>query len=169
MSDHHFTVGVAIAAVSAVTGVSHAEIIDVDHYIHPEVVRARLAAIWVASKLVPLDSIELARAFDRDQAFILAVVARAEDLRAADRDFRIDTDGTLGAVAAIKRNGLMRLKQPVDPLATARRVLAHPARESVRVSSHEIIALCQVALAALGDDPTEPDPSEPNQEIEHAA
>ena len=47
-------------------------------------------------------------------------------------------------------------------------------REAVRVSTHEIVALCQVAVAALGEpppgdaDPSEP-ASEPVQETPHEA
>ncbi|WP_054209347.1 helix-turn-helix domain-containing protein [Bosea vaviloviae] len=168
MSERHVTVDIIIAAVSAVTGVDRLDILSGRR--DAETSRARIAVVWLASKMVAVSSGVLGRILgNRDHTSILYLERRADEMRAAEPLFRLDTDTMLGALLAIDRNGLIRLAQTIDPLATARRVLAHPARESVRVSSHEIIALCQVALAVLGDDPTEPDPSEPAQEIEHAA
>lgn len=168
MSERHVTVDIIIAAVSAVTGVHRLDILS--NRRDAETSRARTAVVWLATKMIPVSGSALARILgDRDPTTVGYLQRRAEEIRAAEPAFRLDTDAMLGALLAIERNGLIRLAQTIDPLATARRVLAHPARESVRVSSHEIIALCQVALAVLGDDPTEPDPSEPAQEIEHAA
>ncbi len=168
MSERHVTVDIVIAAVSAVTGVDRNDILSDRR--HAETARARCAALWLSTKMIQVSMPTLARIFgDRDHSTILHALRRAEERRDDEASFRLETDVMLGTLLAIERNGLLRLAQTIDPLATARRVLSHPARESVRVSSHEIVALCQVALAALGDDPTEPAPSEPAQEIDHAA
>lgn len=168
MSGRNVTVDIIIAAVSAVTGVHRLDILSDRR--DSQTSRARTAVVWLATKMVPVSGSTLARILgDRDHTTVGYLQRRAEEIRAAEPAFRLETDSMLGVLIAIERNGLIRLAQTIDPLATARRVLAHPARESVRVSSHEIIALCQVVIAALGDDPTEPAPSEPAQEIEHAA
>ena len=169
MSERHVTFDIIIAAVSAVTGVDRIDIMSDRR--DAETSRARIAAVWLATKMIAASSGVMGRLLgNRDHTSILYLQRRAEEIREADPLFRLDTDTMLGVLVAIERNGLIRLAQTIDPLATARRVLAHPARESVRVSSYEIVALCQVALAALRGDPTEPDPSEPTaQEIEHAA
>lgn len=173
MSERHVTVDIIIAAVSAVTGIDRNEILA-DRREAP-IARARLAAIWLASKITKLSMPTLGRVFgDRNNTTILAALSRADELRASDHAFRVDCDAMLGTLQAIESSGLMRIAETVDPLATARRVLAHPAREAVRVSSHEIVALCQVAVAALGEPPPgDADPSEhasaPIQEPDHAA
>lgn len=173
MSERHVTVDIVIAAVEAVTGIERNDILA-DRREAP-IARARLAAIWLASKMTRLSTPTLGRLFgDRDHTTILAALSRADDTREADRSFRTDTDAMLGVLVAIERNGLIRMAQTIDPLATARRVLAHPAREAVRISAHEIVALCQVAVAALGDPPPDDaDPYEPAshtvQETDHAA
>lgn len=173
MSERHVTVDIIIAAVAAVTGIDRNDILA-DRREAP-IARARLAAIWLASKMTQLSTPTLARIFgDRNHTTILAALARADELRASDHAFRLDSDAMLGTLQAIESNGLMRVALTIDPLATARRVLAHPAREAVRVSTHEIVALCQVAVAALGEpppgdaDPSEP-ASEPVQETPHEA
>lgn len=170
MSERHVTVDIIIAAVSAVTGVHRIDILSDRR--DEETARARFAALWLATKMIQISTPALGRAFgDRDHTTILYALRRAEELRASDRNFRVGCDTMLGTLLAIERHGLIRLAQTIDPLATARRVLAHPAREAVRVSTHEIVALCQVAVAALGEPP--PDPSEaasqPDQETDHAA
>lgn len=173
MSDRHVTVDIVIAAVEAVTGVERNDILA-DRREAP-IARARMAAIWLASKMTRLSTPTLGRLFgDRDHTTILAALSRADDTREADPAFRTDTDAMLGVLVAIERNGLIRLAQTIDPLATARRVLAHPSREAVRVSAHEIVALCQVAVAALGEPPPDDadlseSASDPAQETDHAA
>ena len=173
MSERHVTVDIIIAAVSAVTGVHRIDMLSDRR--DEDTSRARHDAIWLATKMIQISSPALGRVFgDRDHTTILYALRRAEELRVSDRGFRVDCDTMLGTLLAIERHGLIRLAQTIDPLATARRVLAHPAREAVRVSAHEIVALCQVAVAALGEPaPSDPDPSEPAsqtvQETPHAA
>ena len=170
MNERHVTVDIIIAAVSAVTGVHRIDMLSDRR--DEETARARFAALWLATKMIRISTPALGRAFgDRDHTTILYALRRAEELRASDRGFRVDCDTMLGTLLAIERHGLIRLAQTIDPLATARRVLAHPAREAVRVSTHEIVALCQVAVAALGEPPPEPSEpaSQPDQETDHAA
>lgn len=173
MSERHVTVDIIIAAVWAVTGVHRIDILS--NRRDEDTSRARHAAIWLATKMTQISSPALGRVFgDRDHTTILSSLRRAEELRVSDSDFRFECDAMLGTLLAIERHGLIRLAQTIDPLATARRVLAHPAREAVRVSAHEIVALCQVAVAALEEPaPSDPDPSEPasqtHQETIHAA
>jgi hypothetical protein len=170
MSERHVTVDIIIAAVSAVTGVHRIDMLSDRR--DEETARARFAALWLATKMIQISTPALGRAFgDRDHTTILYALRRAEELRVSDRGFRVDCDTMLGTLLAIERHGLIRLAQTIDPLATARRVLSHPAREAVRVSTHEIVALCQVAVATLGEPPPEPSEpaSQPDQETDHAA
>lgn len=171
MSERHVTVDIIIAAVSAVTGVHRVDILSDRR--DDETARARFAALWLSSKMIEISTPALGRVFgDRDHTTVLYALRRAEELRVSDRGFRVDCDAMLGTLLAIERNGLIRLAQTIDPLAIARRVLAHPAREAVRVSTHEIVALCQIALAALsGPSPAGPSEpaSDPVQETDHAA
>ena len=127
MSERHVTVDIIIAAVSAVTGVHRMDILA--EFRHPEIVRARDTTIWLSSKMLPLTASALGRILgDRDPSSISHAMRRAEELRATDREFRVDTDAMLGTLLAIEQQGLLRLAQIIDPLALARRVIANPAR-----------------------------------------
>lgn len=162
MSERHVTVDIIIAAVSAVTGVHRMDILA--DFRHPEIVRARDTTIWLASKMLPLTVSALGRILgDRDPSSINHGLRRAEELRATDREYRVDTDAMLGTLLAIEQQGLLRLAQIIDPIALARRVIANPARESVRVSSHEIIALCQLVLETF-DTSSTPSPDTENSD-----
>lgn len=163
MSERHVTVDIIIAAVSAATGVDRIDIIS-DRRDAP-IARARYAAIWLSWKIVEIGMPTLGRIFgDRDANTVAHSIKRAEELREGDRLYRVDTDIMLGTLQAIERNGLIRLAQTIDPLATARRVLANPRRESVRVSAHEVIALCQTVTDAFGADDPEPSPDMENSD-----
>lgn len=154
MSERHVTVEIIIAAVSAATGVHRLDILSDNR--EADVARARYAAIWISKQMLPLGSVTLGRVFgDRDHSTILRALERADELRASDPSFRLLADIALGTLQAIERNGLIRLAETIDPLATARRVLANPRRESVRVSAHEIIALCQTVAETFGGDPAQ--------------
>lgn len=161
MSERHVTVEIIIAAVSAVTDVSRIQIVGDRR--DPDTVRARDAALWLASELVDVSKPMLARIFgDRDHTSILRAIERAQQRRREDRSFRIDTDAMFGTLKAIQQNGLFRLAETIDPLATARRILANPERESVRISSHEIVALCQIVAEAFADG------ANPSPELENS-
>ncbi|WNJ89140.1 helix-turn-helix domain-containing protein [Bosea sp. 685] len=161
MSERHVTLDIIVAAVSAVTGIDRRDIMAETRV--KDAARARFAVYWLAEKMIDISRAALGRALgDRDHSTIILGIARAEELRAQDIEFRQTTDLMLGTLLAIEKHGLLRLAQTVDPVATAQRVLSHPTREAVRVSAHEIIALCEAVLA---DAPT----TSPEQETDHAA
>lgn len=170
MIERHVTVDLCIAAAAAVYGVSRGDVLSDTRASTP--VRARFAAIWLASRMVALNNSALGRVLgDRDHATIIHGLRRAEEMRADDPGFRVDTDAMLGALEAIERNGLLQLAHTIDPVATARRVLVCPPREAVRVSVHEIVAMAELLVATFGasDEPTPSPFSETaDREIEHA-
>jgi hypothetical protein len=166
MSERHVTIDMIMQAVGAVAGVTR---LDLTSDRRPaELAAARFAVYWLATKMTTLSSVEIGRLLgDRDHTSVLHGLARAEELRATDPQFRVTTDTILATLIAAERTGTLRLAAIADPLATARRVLAAPEREAVRVPVIEIVALCRLVAETFGE---EPDPSEPaSKEIDHAA
>jgi hypothetical protein len=60
---------------------------------------------------------------------------------------------------------MLRLAEAADPVAAARRVLAAPEREAVRVSTFEIIAMSRLIVEHADGDTSQPS----TEETEHAA
>jgi len=162
MSERHVHFDMIVQAVSAVSGVS-ARAMMADRrdgaFNH-----SRFAVWWLASEMTALSLTTIGRlSGDRDHTTIINGLRRAGELRASDNTFRCNTDAILGALRAIEASGLVRLSRSIDPLETARRVLASPEREAVRVSTHEIVALCHAVVDAADPTPFE------TEETEHAA
>jgi hypothetical protein len=173
MSERHVTVDTVIQAVCAVCGCTRLDILS-DR--RPETLNsARYAIYWLAKQLTTLSIATIARTVGgRDHSTVLYGLERAEELRRDDLHFRNVTDALLGTLTAVGRTGVLRLAAVADPLATARRVLAAPEREAVRVPVIEIVALCQLVVETFGkDDAPLPDPFNPpstaTQEITDAA
>jgi hypothetical protein len=147
MSERHVTLDTIIEAVCATTG--HTRLDVVSDRRSEDLAEARYAVFWLSAKLTTLSSSTVARLVgDRDHSTVLAGQRRAEELRATCPAFLSATDTLLHMFVALERVGVLRLAEAADPLATARRVLAAPEREAVRVGVSEIIALCRFALNA---------------------
>jgi len=153
MSDRHVTVDMIVEAVCATTGCSRLDIVSDRRA--GDLAAARYAVFWLACKLTTLSATAVGRLIgDRDHTTVLVGLRRAEELRAADPVFRAATDALLHALFAVERVGVLRLAEAADPIATARRVLAAPEREAVRVGVAEIIALCRFVAASVEPAPS---------------
>jgi hypothetical protein len=163
MRDRHVTFDAIVNAVGAVVGLGRAEIMAARQFAPGS--RARCAIWWLATRMTELGVTTIARlSSDRDHSSVLSGLKTAENLRENDPEFRILTDTVLGTLLALERHGMLRLADAIDPIAAARRVLAAPEREAVRVSAYEIIAMSQLIVELHGpnDDPT------PELELNHA-
>jgi hypothetical protein len=174
MSDRHITFDIILRSVCAVSGMSRQEMMR-DTRTEPHL-RMRFAAWWLASRLTPLSLSAIGRlAGDRDHTSIISGIARCDVWRADDPDYRAQTDAMLATLTALERSGLLALARELDPVGAARRVIAAPEREAVRVSTYEIVAMASLIVGQFGesDEPT-PDPFSaanppPIEEIDHAA
>lgn len=157
MSARHVTLDVIIEAVCATAGLTRWDIVSDRR--SGELNRARFTVYWLATKLTELSSGAVGRLLGgRDHTTVLHGLQRAQELRASDPMFRHALDALLVTLTAMQRAGLLRLAASADPVATARRVLASPDREAVRVPIAEIIALCRfVADAAEAARSISPD------------
>ncbi len=165
MIERHVTFDMIVQAVGAVAGVTRHEIMasgrTTDERAH-----LRYACWWLADKMTELGLTTLGRlSGDRDHSTIVHGLRRAEELRATSESFRLSTDALLGTLMALERAGLLRFAATIDPLATARRVLAAPEREAVRVSTYEIVAMSRLIVEQADGDPSQPS----NQETVDAA
>lgn len=162
MSERHVTVDAIVQAVGSVTGFGRSELLSERRHI--ELAHARFAIYWLAQQMTSLSLVAIGRAFgDRDHSTVSYGIERAEQLRASDETFRLTTDAILGALIGIQRSGMISMAALADPIATARRVLAAPEREAVRVPVGEIVAMAR--LIAERSEPS----SDLHQETDHAA
>lgn len=166
MSERLTSLAQIIAAVELATTVTKREMLSDRR--QPDVVEARCTVWWLASKLTLLSLPAIAEATRRNHTTVGHGIRQAEAQRARDQDYRAATDAMLAALYAAEGNAAIRLAQPVDPVATARRILAAPQREAVRVSVNEIIAMAQLVVS-LSAPPDPQTPSDLIQEIDHAA
>ena len=168
MSDRHVTFDMIVHAVSAVSGWSRREIMAAGRT-DEERARLRYACWWLAGKMTELGPTTIGRlSGDRDSSTVITGLRRAEELRGECESFRASTDALLATLLALEAAGMMRIAEATDPLATARRVLAAPEREAVRVSTYEIIAMARELVALHGPD-NKPTPSPFSKELEDAA
>lgn len=171
MSERHVTIDAIIQAVCATADCTRFDIMSDRRGEHLST--ARYAAYWLAKKLTALSVATIGRVIgQRDHTTILYGLQRAEELRAADPQFRLVTDALLGALTAIERAGVLRLAAVADPLAAARRVLGSPEREAVRVPVFEIVAMARLIVETFGEtDAPTPSPLSPalTEEITDAA
>lgn len=173
MSERHVTFDMILASVGALTGLTRLDLLSDRREAGSG--QARNTVYWLARQLLPVSYPVIGRlAGGKDHASIMAGVKRAEAERDVDPEYRTITDALLGALRAIERAGVIRVASLADPLATARRVLANPLREAVRVPVVEIVAMAQLVVETFGeDDAPTPEPAEPastaTQEIDHAA
>ena len=164
MSERNVTFDMICRAVCAVTGLTRAEMMA-QHRSHAAV-RARFTVWWLATKLTMLSSVAMGRlSGGRDHTSVISGVDRAEEFRATDPEFRAASDALLATLQALEAEGMLRLAETADPVATARRVLSAPEREAVRVSIYEIVAMSRLIVEQADGEPSQPS----NQETEHAA
>lgn len=164
MSERNVTFDMICRAVCAVSGLTRAEMMAPQR--SAAAVRARFTAWWLATKLTTLSQAAMGRmSGDRDHTSVISGVARAEEFRASDPEFRAACDALLATLQALEAEGMLRFAEPIDPFAVARRVLAAPEREAVRVSVFEIIAMSRLIVEQADGDPSQPS----TQEIDHAA
>lgn len=156
MSAPHVTLDLILESVSAISGISRRDLVSKRK---PEkTVRARLAVYWLARELTGLTSGQIGLALgDRDHSTILHGMVRADELRAADAEFRHVSDALHATLSGLHRAGIMHLIGSADPVATSRRILAAPDREAVRVPVSEIVAMAELIIELTG----EPEPTEP--------
>lgn len=167
MNARNVTFDIIVQAVGAVSGLTRAQIMAEDR--RSERATTRFVCWWLADKMLELGSSELGRlSGGRDHSSVLHGLARIKEMRVRQPEFRLQTDTLLATLEALERCGLLALGATIDPLATARRVLAAPEREAVRVSTYEIVAMARQLVALLGPD-DEPTPSPFSKELEDAA
>jgi hypothetical protein len=157
MSERHVTVDMIVEAVCASTGLARRDILSDRRA--DELAIARCTVFWLAGQLTELSLAAIGRIIgDRDHSTVFSGRRRANELRAADPDYRAATDALLHTLVALQRLGLLRIAEAADPFATACRVLASPEREAVRVGVGEIIALCRFVADHCATAPsTSPD------------
>lgn len=169
MSERHVTFDAILNAVSAVTGFGPTEIRSQRRL--PALQQARCAAWWLATQMTPLTMPTIGRlSGGRDHSVVTHGVEQAALLRESDGHFRLVTETLLATLRALEARGILALSLTIDPVATARRVLAAPEREAVRVSTYDIVAMSRLVVEMFGesDDPT-PSPLSHSMEIENAA
>ena len=165
MSERHVTFDMIVQAVSAVSGLSRREIMA-NGRASEERVRARYACWWLVEKMTELGPGIIGRlSGNRDHSTVISGQARAEELRASSPEFRTSTDALLATLLALEGAGMLRLAETADPLAAARRVLAAPEREAVRVSTFEIIAMARLIVEHADGEPFQSS----TEETDHAA
>jgi hypothetical protein len=168
MSERHVTFDIIVQAVGAVVGLTRHEIMAEDGR-QGDRATARFVAWWLGQKLTTLGPSALGRlSGHRDHSAVIHGCGRVEELRARRPAFREQTDALLGTLMALERAGMLRFAATIDPVATARRVLAAPEREAVRVSTYDIVAMSRLVVATFGES-DEPTPSPLSKEIENAA
>lgn len=156
MSERHVTFDMIVQAVGAVAGVNRHEIMAIRRTTD-ERAHLRFACWWLADKMTELSLSNLGRlSGGRDHTTVMHGLRRAEELRASSESFRLSTDALLGTLLALERAGLLRFAVTIDPLATARRVLAAPEREAVRVSIYEIVAMSRLIVEQADGEPPQP-------------
>ncbi|HEV2556841.1 MAG TPA: helix-turn-helix domain-containing protein [Bosea sp. (in: a-proteobacteria)] len=164
MSERLTSLAQIVAAVELATTVTRREMLSDRR--QPDVVEARCTVWWLASKLTLLSLPAIAAATRRNHTTVGHGIRQAEAQRAHDPDYCAATDALLATLHAAEDNAAIRLAQPVDPLATARRILWAPQREAVRISVSEVIAMAQLVVSVSAP----PDPqtlSDLIQEIHH--
>lgn len=153
MTDRNITLDMIIESVCSTTGFARLDIVSDRR--SAELAAARYSVFWLACKLTTLSATTVGRLVgDRDHTTVLVGLRRAEELRASDPAFRTATNALLHTLLALERVGILRLAESADPLTTARRVLAAPEREAVRVGVSEIIALCRFVVDHGAPPPT---------------
>ena len=156
MSERHVTFDLIVEAVSAVSGLSRREMMAEGRSTN-ERAQARYACWWLVEKMTELGPGTIGRlSGNRDHATIVAGQRRAEEVRASSPEFRASTDALLATLLALEGAGMLRLAETADPIAAARRVLAAPEREAVRVSTFEIIAMSRLIVEQADGDPSQP-------------
>lgn len=145
MSERHVTVDMIVEAVCASSGLARLDVLGDRRA--DDLAMARYTVFWLACQLTDLSLGAIGRVVgDRDHTSVLVGRRRADERRAAEPDYRAATDALRHTLLALQRAGILRIAETVDPLATARRVLAAPEREAVRVGVAEIIALCRFVV-----------------------
>lgn len=123
-------------------GVSRSDMFSFERF--EEVVRAKAAVYWLARKMTTLNLTEIASALGKkDHSTAYAGASRAEVLREQDTSFRVVTDTLLATLMQLQDAGILAISASIDPLAVALRVCRAPQYEAVRVSTFEIISICQ--------------------------
>ncbi|MGY6246663.1 helix-turn-helix domain-containing protein [Bosea thiooxidans] len=149
------TVRAIVDAVAATTGLTRTDIMSARRT--PEIVEARSTVFWLARELTggSYDAIGAAVGH-RDHTTVLSGCDRAAARRERDSDYRTATDTLRGILQALEDNKMLAASTVADPLGTARRIIASPAREAVRVPVIEIVAMARLIVELLGEtDPSE--------------
>lgn len=169
MSERHVTFDAILNAVAAVTGFGPIEMRSQRRT--PELQQARFAAWWLAAQMTQLTMPVIGRlSGNRDHGVVTDGIAAAVTLRDSDAHFRLVTETLLATLRTLEAKGILALALTLDPIAAARRVLAAPEREAVRVSTYEIVAMSRLIVEQFGEseDPT-PSPLSASMETENAA
>jgi hypothetical protein len=149
------TIRAVVDAVAATTGLTRTDINSARRT--PEIVDARSTVFWLARELTgsSYDTIGTAVG-NRDHATVLHGCARATARRERDPDYRTATDTLRGILQTLEDNKLLAASSVADPLGTAQRIIANPAREAMRIPVIEIVAMARLIVELVGEtDPTE--------------
>lgn len=152
------TIGTILSAVSTASGIARSEILS-DRQSTRECI-ARFTVWWLARRFTEMSIADIGRATNREDASVHHGLRRVGELRQSDPVFLASTDALVAALTVIERQNL-NLVPPIDPIAVATRIAANPAREAVRISTAETIAIARELLALHGD--------QTQQETDHAA
>ncbi|MCA0418157.1 MAG: hypothetical protein LCH80_05465 [Proteobacteria bacterium] len=149
------TVRAIVDAVAATTGLTRTDITSMRRT--PEIVEARSTVFWLARELTGSSYDMIGTAVgNRDHTTVLAGCDRAAARRERDADYRTATDTLRGVLQTLEDNKMLAASTVADPLGTARRIIANPAREAVRVPVIEIVAMARLIVELLGEtDPSE--------------
>ncbi|CAM5764633.1 helix-turn-helix domain-containing protein [Bosea minatitlanensis] len=146
---HLVTVNAIIDAVAAATGLTRTDLVADRRT--AEIAEARNTVFWLARELTDLSYQTIGDAVGhRDHGSVIAGWNRVAERRRTDLDFRVSTDALFGVLRALEGNKLLAASTVADPLGTARRIIASPAREAVRVPVIEIVAMARLIVELLG-------------------
>ncbi len=114
---------------------------------HADAVAARHAVVWVARKLTARTSPQIGGALSRDHTTVLNSLSVAEERRSRDPAFASALAQICAASIALARSEHAAQYADVDVVAVAGRVARNPQFEALRVSTLELIAVCDRLLA----------------------
>lgn len=149
------TIRAIVDAVCATTGLTRTDLTSARRT--PEIVEARSTVFWLARELTGSSYEAIGAAVgNRDHTTVLHGCDRAAARRERDRDYRTATDTLRGILQTLEDNKLLAASTVADPLGTAQRIIANPAREAMRVPVIEIVAMARLIVELVGEtDPNE--------------
>lgn len=156
--------GHCVAAICEAFGVTLREIRS-DRRTAP-IFKARAAAAYLAREMTGAGFGLIGRALgDSDHVRAIHAARRAEELLEEDNDFADRMAAARSVINVMERAGLAHLLAQVDPVESARRIVAEPGRAAMLATDLEIQAMAELIVRTFGWD-DQPEPTTPETQTE---